>query len=359
MPVRLVRTGAGLLSLLLASAALFAASARADDPTPPPTDPPAVTLPAEPDPSPDPSPRRSAPPTPKPTRSKHDAVVSSRPQVGAAAPARLPNPLQKRTEPAPSTPRARVRRPTHRHASRVARLRARRHTHATSAPQVLRRPTHERLAVGAMQPLAARADASSGRGATTPLLISTAALLVGVLGLFVLRMLSPRLVAVTGLPSRSRTPPRGRPARTRPPRTPARPAARVAPAPPPATSRPVPPKLGVEEPRRAVTPEEAGYRLDPPRKQQALAPTCEIRVFRGYVKSQFYAAVAASDGRSPYAAGTSPWFRWRDTAAPSPEPDIVGARDQLLKVLAADGWVRVGQGAEWYSDRLERQVRGL
>lgn len=95
----------------------------------------------------------------------------------------------------------------------------------------------------------------------------------------------------------------------------------------------------------------------PARQEQALATTCEIRVFRGYVKSQFYAEVMPSDGQTRYAAGQSQWFRWRNADAPTPEPGIVAARDQLLNLLAADGWVRVGRGAEWYSDRLERKVR--
>jgi hypothetical protein len=75
------------------------------------------------------------------------------------------------------------------------------------------------------------------------------------------------------------------------------------------------------------------------------------------VKSQFYAAVMPSDGQTPFAVGQSGWFRWRETDTQATRPDIVAARDQLLKVLAADGWVRVGQGSEWYSDRLERKAR--
>ncbi len=97
--------------------------------------------------------------------------------------------------------------------------------------------------------------------------------------------------------------------------------------------------------------------MSPTRQGKGPATTCEIRVFRGYLKSQFYAEVRPFDGKTPYAAGTSQWFRWRNVDAPTAEPGIVAARDQLLNVLAADGWVRVGQGAEWYSDRLERRVR--
>ena len=87
--------------------------------------------------------------------------------------------------------------------------------------------------------------------------------------------------------------------------------------------------------------------------------TCEIRVFRGYVKSQFYAEVTLSDGRLPFAAAASECFRWRKTEPPAQEPAIVAARDQLLNILAASGWVRVGKGAEWYSDRLERKVSAI
>jgi hypothetical protein len=75
------------------------------------------------------------------------------------------------------------------------------------------------------------------------------------------------------------------------------------------------------------------------------------------VKSQFYAEVMPSGGQTPFALGQSRWFRWRETDTQTPRPDIVAARDQLLKALSIDGWVRIGQGAEWYSDRLERKVR--
>ena len=351
------------LFLSLTTGALCASRARAADPTPPPVDPPAVTLPAAPDPPPDPSPPPPPAPASKPALSTHKATVSPAPSARAAQPAGLPPaPTQKRTQPGRPTLRPRIGRPRHRHRLHVKRPQAVLDRRPASAPQI-RRPTHERLAVGRLQPLAARSDASTSGGARTPLFVATATLLLGVFGLFVLRMLSPQLAAATQFPRRSRHParaaPRQTPRQTPPQRTPARPAAHARPAPPS-----VPPQRAAKEPRRALAPEKAGRSRElprgnapPTRPEQPLATTCEIRVFRGYVKAQFYAEVRPADGKAPYASGTSQWFRSRGVDAPTAEPGIVAARDQLLDVLAADGWVRVGQGAEWYSDRLERRIR--
>lgn len=351
---------------MLVSGALCAPIARADDPTPPPpADPPAVTLPAEPDPAPDPSASRSAS-TSRPARPTHSQAAPSKSSARAAQHARLPAPTLKKTQLERPALRSRVGRPTPGHALRLKRRQegSRGPRAAAPSPQVPARPTHERLAVGRMQPLAARSAGSPANGARTPLLITTAALLVGLLGLFVVRMLSPQLVTATRLPGRSRHPTRARRRQTGSPRTRARPAARVAPAPPATAAPPILPERAAEHPPRPVAPEKPERRPEPPtsndspaRREQALATTCEIRVFRGYVKSQFYAEVMPSGGQTPFALGQSRWFRWRETDTQTPRPDIVAARDQLLKALSIDGWVRIGQGAEWYSDRLERKVR--
>ncbi len=361
----MARAAGCALLLMVASGALSAPIARADDPTPPPpADPPAVTLPAEPDPAPDPSPARSAPNS-RPARSTHSQAAPSTSSARAAQHARLPAPTLKKTQLERPALRSLVGRPKPGQALRLKRRRAGRQEPraAAPAPQIPARPTHERPAVGRLQPLAARSGGPPADGARTPLLITTAALLVGLLGLFALRMLSPHLVTATRLPTRSPHSARARRRQTGSPRTRARPAARVAPAPPATAAPPVLPQRAAEPPR-AAAPETPERGCEPPssnespaRREQALATTCEIRVFRGYVKSQFYAAVMPSGGQTPFAVGQSGWFRWRQTDTQTPRPDIVGARDQLLKVLGADGWVRIGQGAEWYSDRLERKVR--
>jgi len=88
---------------------------------------------------------------------------------------------------------------------------------------------------------------------------------------------------------------------------------------------------------------------------QPNAATCEVRLFRGYLKSQFYATVSP-EGERAGAVAQSPWFRRWGVDPSAPQPYVVAARDQLLDLLAADGWVLLAQGREWYSDRFVRRV---
>jgi len=83
---------------------------------------------------------------------------------------------------------------------------------------------------------------------------------------------------------------------------------------------------------------------------------CEIRWFRGYLKSQFYAELRDEPSSEPQAVASSRWFKWREGAAPPPGPEIVAARDELLEALRLAGWQPCGRGGEWYSDRLERST---
>lgn len=363
MPNCRARVGARAVALVLASGALGASTARADDPAPAPPDPPAVTLPAAPDPTPDPSPQKPA--TAEPARSAHRRSLPSTPPLRAA---QLPRPhaaSQRTTSLTSSTPQPQHKSAPARHTSRIPRRTAVSRRPAVPAPRRLARPAHERLAAGPIEPLAARSAGSAGGDATTPMLLATAALLLGVLGLFVLRMLSPQLVAAGQLPRRSRQ----RPARSRqrplPPRAPGRRVEHRDLDQPPAkaAASPARAKAARDKAHRTVAAEKAAYRrqsptqhVSAPKQRQALALTCEIRLFRGYVKSQFYAEVTPAEGRTSYAAAASDWFRWRRADRPTPEPAVVEARDRLLDTLAADGWVRVGQGAEWFSDRLERRA---
>ena len=96
----------------------------------------------------------------------------------------------------------------------------------------------------------------------------------------------------------------------------------------------------------------------PTTEHRASSTACEIRWFRGYVKSQFYAELRDGPSREPNALASSQWFKWREGAAPPPDPEIVAVRDELLKVLRVAGWQPCGRGAEWYSDRLEKGIPG-
>jgi hypothetical protein len=87
-----------------------------------------------------------------------------------------------------------------------------------------------------------------------------------------------------------------------------------------------------------------------------VAATCEVRLFRGYVKSHFYAEVLPSPEQRPAAVAQSPWFRCCGTDPAAHDPKVVAAHDQLLRVLAANGWVQLGRGSRWYSDRLVRRA---
>src|SRR5262249_43496706 len=179
---RLTRTGM-CVALVLLCAALLGSNARADDP-PPPSDPPAVTLPAEPDPAPDPSPPRSTPnqKTPKATHSTPVQAVSSKSIAGEAPTAQLsirtqlPTPAEQR--------RGDVRRVVHFHRIRVKRGRP--GTGRSVPPPALDtppRPTHDRLAMDRFQPLATRTEGSTSVAVGAPLMITTT-LLACLLALF-------------------------------------------------------------------------------------------------------------------------------------------------------------------------------
>jgi hypothetical protein len=64
---------------------------------------------------------------------------------------------------------------------------------------------------------------------------------------------------------------------------------------------------------------------------------CEIRWWRGYVKSQFYALAVTSQGRELVLAW-SPTFRWHRAELPPPTKAAVDARTALIETMAANGW---------------------
>jgi hypothetical protein len=99
-----------------------------------------------------------------------------------------------------------------------------------------------------------------------------------------------------------------------------------------------------------------------PAARAAVAPsaakeraTCEVDLWRGYVKSQFYAALRDGSGRESILL-TSPTFRW-SKAAPPPQtsPDVANAHAALIAQLKADGWVPTRRGTHWYALQLQRR----
>jgi hypothetical protein len=313
VPAKTVACAASLLAV-----ALFASTARADDPQPPGSDPPSVTLPAEPDPNPDP-----APPVSKPAPATPTHTVPSKPAARVTpAAAQLPSRTQVKTVSTRPPLPVRPSRSSRRHKAAVKRVHALRQSREqTPAPLTVERPLQGRFAVVPFRRLA-RSAPSSGGGSNVALLVTAAVSLTAALTLFALPGVLPRFAAGTQLPVR----------RLRFPKWPG---------------------AAWHHPAQSIK-----RVLPPTRVPLNVAATCEVRVFRGYVKSHFYAEVLPSPGQRPAAVAQSPWFRCRGTDPAAAEPEVVAAHDHLLRVLAANDWVRLGRGSQWYSDRLVRRANG-
>lgn len=91
--------------------------------------------------------------------------------------------------------------------------------------------------------------------------------------------------------------------------------------------------------------------LTPPRARPSPATACEIRWWRGYVKSTFYAVVGAGTD-AEWVVAASPAFRWRRHERPPDEPVAAAALEALLTKLQEQGWHVIGRGDEWFSLRL-------
>jgi hypothetical protein len=76
---------------------------------------------------------------------------------------------------------------------------------------------------------------------------------------------------------------------------------------------------------------------------------CEIRLWRGYTRSEFTALA----GERTVVSRSRP-FRWRKDGAPPHEEPYVTTHAELVRSLEEDGWVRSGQGDDWYALSLTR-----
>ena len=101
-------------------------------------------------------------------------------------------------------------------------------------------------------------------------------------------------------------------------------------------------------------PESARFwREAAPKKQTELGvEICQIRLWRGYVRYQLYAASGGDeDGR---VLAHSPYFRVKDPERPSAQARA--ALRNLLDQLEARDWAVTHEGSHWYSFRLERPL---
>ncbi len=89
--------------------------------------------------------------------------------------------------------------------------------------------------------------------------------------------------------------------------------------------------------------------LPEPAPPDAEWQTCEIVLWQGFVKSQFFARVTTPEG-DEYALAQSPLFRSKD---PYAHDEIArSAHIELCRLLLEDGWVPEGRGPLWYSNRF-------
>jgi hypothetical protein len=82
---------------------------------------------------------------------------------------------------------------------------------------------------------------------------------------------------------------------------------------------------------------------------------CAIRLWHGYVTSDFYAFAVRPDGEA-YVLGRSRPFRRRSNQPPAPEGKAAAVHAELVAHLRAEGWEPAGRGEAWYEARLRRRL---
>jgi hypothetical protein len=119
-----------------------------------------------------------------------------------------------------------------------------------------------------------------------------------------------------------------------------------------ATALPAPAQL---EPEPKLHPEDRGAKPEAAgeRPQTVTGESCEIELWRGYVKCQLYAA-SLERPRAAAAFAFSPFFRLRDEDTPTEK--AAEALKTLVDRLERDGWTVVSAGARWYQLRLNRSL---
>jgi hypothetical protein len=93
----------------------------------------------------------------------------------------------------------------------------------------------------------------------------------------------------------------------------------------------------------------------PQRSRRPKSPDdCRVRWWRGYVKSEFYAATSDDDEERTVAA--SPSFRWHGVEPPPEAEPATTALAALVAQLERDGWQLAGRGDEWFELRFRRHA---
>jgi hypothetical protein len=96
-----------------------------------------------------------------------------------------------------------------------------------------------------------------------------------------------------------------------------------------------------------------------PLSQRDATTWCEIRWWRGYFASTFYAVVVVGATEAEHVIAESPAFRWRRAEPPPDQPTAAAALKALLANLEEHGWRVVGRGDEWFSVHLQRGAPGV
>jgi hypothetical protein len=104
--------------------------------------------------------------------------------------------------------------------------------------------------------------------------------------------------------------------------------------------------------RGALDAHEQASREIPQRAPSSIVERCSIAVWRGYVKTQFF----ATRGRGDVIA-LSPMFRAPGAGVPGRTAKSEQALAELLKRLEQDEWSVVADGPNWFDRLLERPVR--
>ena len=82
---------------------------------------------------------------------------------------------------------------------------------------------------------------------------------------------------------------------------------------------------------------------------------CEIRWWRGYLKSDFY-ATRTGQGASGEILARSPLFRCRRHDLPPESEQVKSAHAAVVVELERHGWQRCGGGPPWYRLRFTRPL---
>jgi hypothetical protein len=99
-------------------------------------------------------------------------------------------------------------------------------------------------------------------------------------------------------------------------------------------------------------PKDVWREASPKEDTEVVVEICQIRLWRGYVRYQLYAALGRDGvGRT---LAHSPYFRLKDPEAPGAEAKA--ALRDLLDRLEAGGWTVAQEGRRWYSFILKRPL---